>query len=274
MGGVTVDEGEWVNRHTIIRVGRAYPRYPGTRPDRHLNRLVQHLIANSCVHAPSVGVLHAWEAVLLPITLAVLNDYPIVVAGLRAVLDPYAHRVRVVELDVRTSVVSRVDVVLQDTFASVVGPVPMPVGATGPGSPKRVLYTWNRDSDLIRAALHDGIDGYVLKSVSPDELVDAIERIFHGERLFWEGEGHATAPALGRWPGDEHGLSGRESEVLALICQGLSNTDISQQAYIGINTVKTYVRSAYRKVGVTTRAQAVIWGLAHGFAAIEHRTIL
>ena len=72
-------------------------------------------------------------------------------------------------------------------------------------------------------------------------------------------------PALGRWPGREHGLSGRESEVLALICQGMSNVEISQRAYIGINTVKTYIRSAYRKIGVTTRPQAVIWALSHGF---------
>lgn len=224
---------------------------------------------------PALAFSRHWEAVLLPITLAVLNDYPIVVAGLRAVLDPYSDRVRVVELDVRSRVATHVDVVLQDTFANAAGSVPVPVGATGPGSPKRVVYTWNRGSDVVRSALNEGADGYILKSVSAAELVEALERIFHGEVLFPDDTDRAVTPVLGRWPGDEHGLSGRESEVLALICQGLSNNEISQRAYLGINTVKTYIRSAYRKIGVTTRAQAVIWGLSHGFGTnVEDRTIL
>ncbi len=202
----------------------------------------------------------------MPITLAVVNDYPLVVAGLNAVLDPYSDRVRVTELNVNTPVVSPVDVVLQDTFANPHGPLPAHPGETGSGPSKRVIFTWNVDPELVRLARDGGADGYVLKSIPADELVHTIERIFHGELIFPNNNDRERAPMLGRWPGDEHGLSGRESEVLALICQGLSNIEISQRAYIGVNTVKTYIRSAYRKIGATTRAQAVIWGLAHGFA--------
>lgn len=58
-------------------------------------------------------------------------------------------------------------------------------------------------------------------------------------------------------------LSPRETEVLALIQRGLSNLEITHELYLSLNTVKSHIRSAYRKMGVTTRAQAVIWCFTH-----------
>ena len=49
--------------------------------------------------------------------------------------------------------------------------------------------------------------------------------------------------------------------MLALITQGLSNQEIAERSYLCINSVKTYIRTAYRKIGVTRRAQAVAWGM-------------
>lgn len=68
---------------------------------------------------------------------------------------------------------------------------------------------------------------------------------------------------LTAYPGLE-ALTKRELEVLRLITQGLSNDDISRELYITHNTVKSFVRSAYRKIGVTRRPQAVVWGFQHG----------
>jgi DNA-binding CsgD family transcriptional regulator len=70
---------------------------------------------------------------------------------------------------------------------------------------------------------------------------------------------------LGDWPGRKHGLSAREAEVVALITQGLGNAEIASRTYTTINTVKTYIRSAYRKIGVDSRTRAVLWGIDHGF---------
>lgn len=50
-----------------------------------------------------------------------------------------------------------------------------------------------------------------------------------------------------------------------MICQGLSNQEITERIFLGMNTIKTYIRSTYRKINVTSRVRAVIWGLAHGF---------
>ncbi|WP_345520958.1 response regulator transcription factor [Nocardioides conyzicola] len=60
------------------------------------------------------------------------------------------------------------------------------------------------------------------------------------------------------------GLTGREVQVLALIAEGLTNQEIADRVYISINSVKTYIRAAYRKVGVNSRSQAAIWAMQHG----------
>ena len=59
-------------------------------------------------------------------------------------------------------------------------------------------------------------------------------------------------------------LTERERDVLELITNGYSNQQISASLYLSINSVKTYVRSAYRKIGAETRSHAVIWGVRHG----------
>ena len=75
----------------------------------------------------------------------------------------------------------------------------------------------------------------------------------------------------GDWPGREEGLTARESEVLALITQGLSNAEIADQTCLSINSIKSYIRGSYRKIDVRTRAQAVLWGATHGFLPDRRR---
>ncbi len=75
------------------------------------------------------------------------------------------------------------------------------------------------------------------------------------------------------WPGQHQGLTARESEVIALVVAGLSNQEIADTAYLSINTVKTYIRTAYRRMGVSTRSQAVLWGLEHGFRPADPNAV-
>jgi len=85
-----------------------------------------------------------------------------------------------------------------------------------------------------------------------------------------------TAPVIDdEWletQGREHGLTLRESQVLALITDGLTNLEIAEATYLSINSVKTYIRTAYRKIGVNRRAQAVAWGMTHGYAPSNRPT--
>ena len=72
------------------------------------------------------------------------------------------------------------------------------------------------------------------------------------------------------WPGREEGLTERESEIMALITQGKSNAEIAAMTYLSINSIKTHIRNAYRKTGVASRSQAVLWGVDHGFKMDRH----
>lgn len=68
-------------------------------------------------------------------------------------------------------------------------------------------------------------------------------------------------------------LSRRGSQVLVLVCQGLGNAEIAAALSISVNTVKADILATYRKIGATTRSDAVIWGVTHGFAPeVHHRT--
>ena len=206
-----------------------------------------------------------------PVRVAIINDYDIVVAGIAAVLEPFADRIQVVELDSRMPVVSDVDVVLYDSFGQPQGESMDVSAQVQDGDAKVVVFSWNTDEELVSAAIKAGAVGYLHKGMQAEELVAAIEAVHAGEQVLPDGQ---QEDAFGRWPGDEFGLSARESEVLALICQGLSNQDIAERAFLGINTVKTYIRTAYRKIGVSSRTQAVLWGMAHGFEPDRRRVVV
>jgi two-component system, NarL family, response regulator LiaR len=213
------------------------------------------------------------ESPSAPVRVAIMDDYEVVVAGLHSMLAVFTDRVHVVELVSQLPVASRVDVVLFDAFSRerVIGPVEDVVRDT---DAKVVVYSWHVRSDLVDEALAKGVVGWLSKSLSADDLVSALERVCRGEVVVSEDPGPDAAIAEGAWPGKEHGLSPRESEVLALIAQGLSNQEIADRAYIGINSVKTYIRTAYRKIGVERRTQALLWATRNGFLPARKRFVV
>lgn len=207
-----------------------------------------------------------------PVRVAVVNDYEIVVAGIASVLQPYADRVAVVELDTGLPVVSDVDVVLYDTFGQVQGDG-IDLAELVRGSGARVaIFSWNTDPALVRRALDHGAAAYLSKELDAPGIVEAIERVHAGERVVPAGS-EPVETATGSWPGREHGLTAREAEVVALITQGLTNQEIAERSYLSINSVKTYIRTAYRKMGVARRSQAVGWGVQHGFEPERRRIV-
>jgi DNA-binding NarL/FixJ family response regulator len=105
-----------------------------------------------------------------------------------------------------------------------------------------------------------GAAGYVSLEASACEIVAVIRGAAAGRSC---GD---LAPALG----GEASLTTREAEVLGDIVRGFSNAEIAFRQSISINSVKSYIRGAYRKLGVTSRTQAVSWGLRHGFDPHEH----
>ena len=202
---------------------------------------------------------------MVPVRIAIANDYEIVVAGVAAVLSRFGDRVQVVELNANTQVASEVDVVLYDTFGQVQGDgFDLEDLLHGSGA-KVAVFSWNVQPELVERALARGVRGYLSKSMTAEEIVAGLEAIHRGEIVTEMRPLAVVDGETGQWPGQEFGLTQRESEVLALITQGLTNQEIADKAYISINSVKTYVRTAYRKIGVSRRSQAVSWGMDHGF---------
>ncbi len=113
----------------------------------------------------------------------------------------------------------------------------------------------------------------LVKVLTGPAIVAALERIMEGETVIMTGSQETSVDAAGDWPGRSVGLSPREAEVLALIAHGLNNKQIAQRAFVGIDSVKTYIRSAYRKIGVESRSQAVLWAVQHGFEPDTERLV-
>jgi two-component system, NarL family, response regulator LiaR len=201
-----------------------------------------------------------------PVTLALVNDYEVVVQGLSKMLEPFRGRVRIVELTASAPSRAPADVALYDTFATDL--------AFGPDVKAQhlVLYTAHTSREFLTAARANGADGVLSKALVPEQLVGALERIRDGEILMLGGA--QNAESSGTWPAQDLGLTEREAGILALITQGLRNEEIAHRSYLSINTVKSYIRSAYRKMGVESRSQAILWGVDHGFVKRRSSTTM
>ncbi|OBJ62769.1 response regulator transcription factor [Mycobacterium sp. 1423905.2] len=207
-----------------------------------------------------------------PIRVALVDDYDVVVKGVANMLDPYRDRVVIAELDSTMPVEDAVDIALYDSFAQPESDhEEIGVLVANPRARRVVVYTWNFHPDLIESARQRGAHGYLSKTLPARELVAALEAVHAGEEVISDVAPRArSAPGLD-WPGRGEGLSDREAEVLALITQGKSNADVARLTYLSPNTVKSYIRTIYRKLGVASRTQAVLWGVQHGFTPDHHR---
>lgn len=207
-----------------------------------------------------------------PITVALVDDYDVVVKGVANMFDNYRDRVVVAELDATTGVKDTVDIALYDSFAQPESDDrEIATLIDNPRARRVVVYTWNFHPDLIASARRHGAHGYLSKTLPARDLVTALEAVHAGELVISEpGPRTRSAPSLD-WPGRTEGLSDREAEVLALITQGKSNAEVARLTYLSPNTVKSYIRSIYRKIDVASRTQAVLWGVGHGFTPDHHR---
>ncbi len=207
-----------------------------------------------------------------PVTVALVDDYDVVVAGLAHMLGPYRDRVRVVELDANKPVRADVDIALYDSFAQPESDhVEIASLVANPRAHRVVVYTWNFHPDLLHAAHDLGVHGYLSKTLPARELVAALEAVHAGQRFVSQAPARARLPSGLDWPGRSEGLTDREAEILALITQGKSNAQVAELTYLSPNTIKSYIRTTYRKIGVHSRTQAVLWGVHHGFTPDHHR---
>jgi len=207
-----------------------------------------------------------------PITVALVDDYDVVLLGVAQMLDQYRDRVVIAEIDANKSVDDVVDIVLYDSFAQPESDhEEIRVLIENPRAHRVVVYTWNFHPDLVETARRQGVHGYLSKTLPARDLVAALEDVHAGQIVVSDPPPRARSTSGLDWPGRAEGLTDREAEILALITQGKSNADVAALTFLSPNTVKSYIRTIYRKINVGSRTQAVLWGVKNGFTPDHHR---
>jgi len=203
--------------------------------------------------------------------VVIVDDHEIFRAGLRAGLGPTVRVVGeagTVEAAVPLIRAEDPDVVLLDVHLpdggghAVIGPV----HAERPGVRFLALSVSDAPEDVL-ATIRAGARGYVTKSISPEELVDAIHRVADGDAVFspWLAgfvldafTGTAAEPAA-RIDPELDSLTAREQEVLLLIARGYTYKEIAGRLHLSVKTIETHVSSVLRKLQLSNRNELTRW---------------
>jgi DNA-binding NarL/FixJ family response regulator len=137
-----------------------------------------------------------------------------------------------------------------------------------------LILTAYDDDPYVFALLEAGADGYVLKTASADQLVDAVRTVYRGESaLSPEVASKVVRQATGRRPASAadqiEPLTPREIDVLHLVAQGMTNREVGQELGISHRTVQGHLASVYDKLQVNSRTEAVTQALKRGWIVIE-----
>ncbi|KUL22333.1 response regulator [Actinoplanes awajinensis] len=211
------------------------------------------------------------------ITVLLADDHAAIRAGMRLMLEQAEDIVVVGEaadgaVAIRQAAALRPDVVLMDIRMPGTDGITATRAIVASGSADVLVLTTFDFDDYLFGALRAGAAGFLLKSVEPAALVDAVRRIAAGDgflapevtrRLLTAFVATPPAPAP---PPTLDGLTDREHDVLAALGRGLSNADLATALSISEATAKTHVSRVLAKLGCTSRVQAAILAKETGLA--------
>lgn len=190
-----------------------------------------------------------------------IDDHPVVRAGLRAILNAFpdidvvlegADGADVAKLEAPDA--PHVDVVICDIqMPGTDGIAATSQLAQAGGPPVLILTTYDTQSDIV-SAVEAGALGYLLKDAPEQALHDAVLATAAGKRTLAPEVAALLAERITR---PEVALSGRELEILEALATGKSNKELAQRLFISEATVKTHLIHIYQKLGVDTRTAAV-----------------
>ncbi|MFG3118385.1 response regulator [Streptomyces sp. NPDC048197] len=212
----------------------------------------------------------------MPISVLLVDDEPLVRAGLRAVLEAQADIEVTGEAADGAAVVPlvrqlRPDVVAMDVRMPLLDGIEATraVLRTVTDPPRILVITTFEADEYVYEALRAGADGFLLKRSRPAEIVHAVRLVAEGSSLLFPASLRAIAAERvsdrARSEFERAALTGRERGVLRLMCRGLSNAEIAAELVVGAETVKTHVSAVLAKLGARDRTQAVIAAYESGF---------
>ncbi|MGV0394155.1 response regulator [Corynebacterium riegelii] len=189
------------------------------------------------------------------IRIMLIDDHPVVRAGLRAVLNSFGDVEVVAEADSgNADVPDGVDVVVTDIQMPGSSGIDLTRRLTKAGGPPvLILTTYDTQSDVV-AAMEAGALGYLLKDAPEEDLHDAVLKAARRERVL---SPQAAGVLADRVMNPNEALSAREIEILQALKTGASNRQIADTLFISLATVKTHLIHIYEKLGVDNRTAAV-----------------
>ncbi|MFE0043804.1 response regulator transcription factor [Streptomyces albireticuli] len=214
----------------------------------------------------------------MPITVLLVDDEPLVRAGLRAVLTAQPDIEVVGEAADGAAVLPlvrslRPDLVAMDVRMPLMDGIEATrlVLRTVDPPPKIMVVTTFENDDYVYDALRAGANGFLLKRAAPAEIVRAVRTVAAGDSLLFPAALRGLAAARGneraRAAMERAGLTAREEDVLRLITRGMSNPEIARSLLLGTETVKSHVSAVLAKLGARDRTQAVIAAYESGFVS-------
>lgn len=208
-----------------------------------------------------------------PIKVMLADDHPVVLAGMKALLDGIEDIAVVGEATTGSGVLRVLreavpDIAVLDISLPEINGLKLAEMASADFPAVKILaLTVHEDRAYVQPMLKAGAKGYLLKRSAADELVRAIRAIADGGVYLDPSIAEKVIPSA---PADNASgssqlgeLSQRETEVLQLIAQGLSNKEIGGRLDISVKTVETHKARALEKLGLRTRADIVRYGVAH-----------
>ncbi len=200
------------------------------------------------------------------ITVSLVNDYEIILRGLHAMLSPYRDRIKVVEHEVGGTPDMNADLALFDTFAGRRDALERARQMADEQVVDHiVMYTWDAAPEFISIARSNGVDAVIFKSTAGEQLADQLLQVAAGQKVGLDDAMRSRR----KGPGDS--LSLREQEVLALLALGYSNPEIASELFLSVDTVKTYVRRVFTKLGVNNRTNAALLAARYDLAPPARR---
>jgi DNA-binding NarL/FixJ family response regulator len=216
------------------------------------------------------------------ITVVVVDDHPIVRAGMRAVLDTAADVTVSAEgasgADALRLVAQHCpDVLVLDVNLPDLDGVEVTRRLRAQGATTAILaLTVHNDNQTIFGLLESGAIGYVLKDEALETLANAVRAAAQGDSWLSPAVARqvvqraiAQTTAVPSLPSEAVSLTPSERQVLSLLAQGLDNTAIAAQLVVTKRTVQNHVSNIYGKLGVNSRTEAMLYALRHGLASVE-----